>query len=183
MTDGRICVNIPLYTHKSYKRNLLTAYLNLTTEIGFREREIILWIKTFDSKIARGRKVFGSWNPANPMMYYPCEAILIMNKNGPKMNGLKTDLSKSEYAKWHSNLWFIEPEMDRSHPAPFPKKLPRRLIKFFSFVGQTVLDPFLGSGTTMKVAVNDLKRECIGIEYDEGYLGMKKRKVGFNGND
>nr|BDD48285.1 hypothetical protein 6 [bacterium] len=178
--DGRICVNIPIYTHKNYQRNLLMEHHQLMTDIGFVERDTILWVKTFQSKIARAQKIYGSWNPANPRMFYPCEAILVMNKKRPRMDGRKSDLSKSEYVRWGRNLWFFTPEADRSHPAPFPEEMPKRLIKFFSFVGQTVLDPFLGSGTTMKVAV-ELGRSCIGVEMNDGYLELIKKKVGDNG--
>jgi site-specific DNA-methyltransferase (adenine-specific) len=179
--DGRICVNMPIYTHKKLQRNLLMAYHEGMTKIGFVEREMILWVKKFQSGIGRG-KVYGTWNPANPRMHYPCEAILVMNKRDAKLKGSRSDIKAWELRNWRRNVWFITPEKDRSHPAPFPEELPRRLIKFFSFVGQTVVDPFLGSGTTMKVAC-ELNRKCMGIELDEQYLEMIKKKVGFNGKD
>ena len=72
--DGRICVNVPLYTHKNHQQNLLMAYHKLMTEIGFVERDIILWVKMFESGIMKG-KVYATWNPTNPRMNYPCEKI------------------------------------------------------------------------------------------------------------
>jgi len=180
--DGRICVNVPLYTHRNLQRNLLNAYQNLMTEIGFIERDTIFWIKMFGMELSGSSKVWGTWNPANPIMEYPCEAIIVMNKKEKRLSGWKSDITKRQLYKWRNNVWFFPPESDRSHPAPFPEELPRRLIKFFSFVGQTILDPFLGSGTTMKVA-NGLNRKCIGIELDDRYLEMIKTKVGINQSD
>lgn len=172
---GRICVNVPMFTQKD-KRNLMVTYLKLMRNVGFEEREIILWVKLFGLEFASNYKIWGNPNPYNPYMDYPCEVILVMNKNGRKLKGRYYDITRGQFYKWRRNVWFITPEYDRTHPAPYPEELPRRLIKFYSFVGQTVLDPFLGSGTTMKVA-NELGRNGIGIEIDKSYVKMAKKRI------
>ena len=72
----------------------------------------------------------------------------------------------------------MDTEADRRHPAPYPVELPKRLVKFYSFPEQTILDPFLGSGTTMKACL-ELKRNSIGIELNPEYVEMARRRLGY----
>ena len=177
VNGGRICVNIPIYTHKNNgNHSLLFHYLRIMKEIGFKERELILWIKMFGLDLASSYKIYGTWSPKNPLMDYPSEAIIVMNKNDRNLEEQFSDLKKHELMKWRRNVWFITPEYDRTHPAPFPEEIPRRLIKLYSFVGQTVMDVFAGSGTTVKVA-NELTRNSIGVEINEDFLPLIKRKI------
>ena len=174
---GRICVNLPVYKYRTNDNtNLMFEYHRIMKRIGFEEREVIFWIKLFALEFASSYKIWGNPTPHNPYMDYPCEVILVMNKNGRRLKGKYYDLTRGQFYKWRRNVWFITPEYDRTHLAPYPEELPRRLIKFFSFVGQTVLDPFLGSGTTIKVA-NELGRNSIGIEIDRSYVEMAKKRV------
>ena len=127
-----------------------------------------------------------------PMYYYPdnlLESILIFQKgkfnykkvDKQKKEASKIDLNESQKNKWFLTLW----EMTNVLPsggleksiAAFPDELPRRLITLFSFVGDTVLDPFLGSGTTMKMA-RQMDRNSIGYEINERLLPVVKEKVG-----
>ncbi len=177
VNGGRICVDIPVYTHKNNgNQNLLFHFLRIMKEIGFKERELILWIKMFGLDLASSYKVYGTWSPKNPSMDYPSEVIIVMNKNDRNLDGKLSDLTKYELIKWRRNVWFITPGRDRTHPAPFPEEIPRRLIKIYSFVGQTVMDVFVGSGTTTKVA-NELTRNSIGIEINEDFLPLIKGKI------
>ena len=80
--------------------------------------------------------------------------------------------------EWTNGLWTFSGESKKKvgHPAPFPVELPKRCIKLFSFVGDTVLDPFLGSGTTL-IACAMLNRKGIGVEIDEKYCRIAKERL------
>jgi len=80
--------------------------------------------------------------------------------------------------EWTNGLWTFpgEKRSRAGHPSPFPVELPKRCIKLFSFVGDTILDPFLGSGTTL-IACALLKRKGIGVEIDENYCKVAKERL------
>jgi DNA modification methylase len=91
----------------------------------------------------------------------------------------KSKLTTEEWQKWAINsIWEMQPAKAKSekHPAPFPEELPRRLIKLFSFYGDVVMDPFLGTGTTAKVAL-ELGRSAVGFELNPEYLPLIERKT------
>ncbi|RJR51786.1 MAG: hypothetical protein C4576_03295 [Desulfobacteraceae bacterium] len=111
------------------------------------------------------------------------EYVLVFEKDGrrevPSEVEKESRISKDEWKKWVDSVWEIPPEKDHSgHPAPFAEELPRRLIRMYSYKGDVVLDPFLGSGTTVKVA-NELGRKGVGYEKDEKYKPaiMKKLEI------
>jgi DNA modification methylase len=128
-----------------------------------------------------------------PLYYYPDnvqESVLIFQKGRfdyasiPKevREASRIDVKEYQNSKWYLNVWHITnvlPLQGRLEEgiAAFPEELVRRLILLFSHVGETVLDPFLGSGTTMKVA-RLLKRSCIGYEIDLELLPVIRAKVG-----
>jgi site-specific DNA-methyltransferase (adenine-specific) len=85
-------------------------------------------------------------------------------------------ISKEEYSKWFQQFWNITGASTREHPAPFPLNLAYRLVRMFSFVGDTVIDPFCGSGTTM-VAALKAGRNSIGIEIDAEYCKMAEERL------
>lgn len=179
--DGRICVNVPTARYKENAVGLFLFY-EVMKDIGFKDRELIMWVKRRDSdrQFVVKRRIYGTWNPVNPMLRNPMEAILVMNKNHERLNYYgESDLSQREFLEWNYTIWEIDTEMDRTHPAPFPVELPRRLIKLYSFVGNTILDPFLGSGTTMKACL-ELSRKSIGIELNPDYVEMARRRVGYD---
>jgi site-specific DNA-methyltransferase (adenine-specific) len=78
-------------------------------------------------------------------------------------------ISKDEFGKWFQQFWNIGGESTRNHPAPFPLELAHRIVRMFSFVGDTVLDPFVGTGTTMLAAIKN-DRNSVGIDVDQNYL-------------
>jgi len=89
-----------------------------------------------------------------------------------------SDITRDEFIEWTNGLWSFPGENPKrvGHPAPFPLELPKRCIKLFSYVGDLVLDPFLGSGTTC-VAASLLKRRCIGVEINREYCETAKNRL------
>ena len=89
-----------------------------------------------------------------------------------------SDITKDEFIEWTNGVWNFQGE-NRSkvgHPAPFPVELPKRCIKLFSFVGDTILDPFLGSGTTL-IACLELNRKGIGVEINPKYCELAVKRL------
>ncbi len=122
--------------------------------------------------------------PPSGLVEIDYEFILIFKKPGKKMAPSeeikeRSKLTKEEWKEYFSGHWNFPGERQIGHEAMFPEELPKRLIKMFTFVGDVVLDPFLGSGTTIKVALN-LKRNSIGYEINEKFLPVIKKKIGIN---
>ena len=142
---------------------------------------LFIWDKR---KIARFSS-FGSYPyPTNIFSTYPYEWIIVFCKKGkrPPVSPEIKELSKlthQEWADWAINsFWEMQPAKAKAekHPAPFPKELPHRLIKLYSFYGDTVLDPFMGSGTTALAAL-ELGRNVIGYELNPEYKELIDKKI------
>ncbi len=120
--------------------------------------------------------------PPNGMIEIDYEFILIFKKPGkspkvPKDIKEKSKLTKEEWKGYFYGHWYFGGARQIGHEAMFPEELPKRLIKMYTFVGDTVLDPFLGSGTTVKTAL-ELDRNAIGYEINEEFLDVIKDKLG-----
>ena len=85
-------------------------------------------------------------------------------------------ISKPDFSKWFQQFWTLTGASTREHPAPFPLELANRLVRMFSFVGDTILDPFAGTGTTL-VAALKAERNSIGVEIDPAYFEMAKARL------
>ena len=178
--DGRICLNIPLDSSKKEKESgfnsIYADIVYVAKEVGLKYFSTIIWNKGNISK----RTAWGSWMSAKaPYIISPVEVIVILYKEKwKKIKKGKSNIKKEEFIEWTNGLWSFpgENRKNRDHPAPFPLELPKRCIKLFSFVEDTVLDPFLGSGTTL-VASSLLNRKGIGVEIDRKYCGIAKRRV------
>ena len=85
-------------------------------------------------------------------------------------------LTKEEHHDWFQQIWTIPGESTRNHPAPFPLELAYRLVRMFSFTGDTVLDPFMGTGTTLLAAAH-CNRNGIGVELDGSYYKQAKTRL------
>lgn len=188
--DGKLCTNImPIFlTGKvsPFGRRVtktvlsdLELFMKQTNKMFF--HSLYIWDKR---KIARFSS-YGSYPyPANLFSTFPYEWIIVFAKAGKRAPVDKKikKLSKIEHEEWEqwcvNSIWEMQPASAKreKHPAPFPEELPRRIIKLYSFVGDTVLDPFLGSGTTMKVA-RDLGRNSVGYEINSEYLPIIKEKI------
>jgi site-specific DNA-methyltransferase (adenine-specific) len=175
--DGRFCLNIPLDINKGGQQSVGADLTIVAKKAGFKYHSTIIWN---EGNISR-RTAWGSWMSASaPYVIAPVELIVVLYKNNWKKNGKnkKSDISKEEFMEWTNGLWTFSGESKKKvgHPTPFPVELPKRCIKLFSFVGNTVLDPFLGSGTTL-IASYLTNRKGIGIEVDEEYCKLAKKRL------
>ncbi len=175
--DGRMCLNIPLDKNKGGQQSVYADIVTIAKEVGWKYHSTIVWN---EGNISR-RTAWGSWMSASaPYVIAPVEMIVVMyKKRWKKTSGSKiSDITRDEFIEWTNGLWTFPGENRKriGHPAPFPLELPKRCIKLFSFVGDTVLDPFLGSGTTL-VACALLNRMGIGVEIDERYCELAKNRL------
>ncbi|MFH1152098.1 MAG: site-specific DNA-methyltransferase [Nanoarchaeota archaeon] len=176
--DGRMCLNIPLDKNKGGQQSVGADLTTIAKNIGFGYHSTIIWN---EGNISR-RTAWGSWLSASaPYVIAPVELIIVLYKNKWKKDSKKiSDISKQEFIGWTNGLWTFNGESKKriGHPAPFPIELPRRCIKLFSYVGDVVLDPFLGSGTTL-VATYLNNRKGIGVDVDKDYcdLAIKRLKT------
>ncbi len=175
--DGRFCLNIPLDKNKGGQQSVCADITTIAKQVGFKYHSTIIWN---EQNISR-RTAWGSWLSASaPYVIAPVEVIVILYKDQwKKTSGSgKSDITKDEFMEWTNGVWNFSGESKTKvgHPAPFPVELPRRCIKLFSFVGDTVLDPFLGSGSTL-IACVLTNRKGIGVEIDRGYCELAKQRL------
>jgi len=153
----------------------------LCRKIGFDNLNPIIWHKISNAtfEVANGSKFLGKPYEPNAIIKNDMEYILMQRKPGGyrKPTGEQRKLSKIEkkdFNSWFRQIWNITGASTRNHPAPFPLELAIRLVRMFSFHGDTVLDPFCGTGTTMIAALR-YERNCIGIDIDPEYCRMTAR--------
>lgn len=156
---------------------------NLARKVGWKYHATIIWN---EGNISR-RTAWGSWmSTSAPYVIAPVEVILVLYKKTWKKSSRlkKNDISKQEFMEWTNGVWTFKGQSKKGaggHPAAFPIELPRRCIKLFSFVGDTVLDPFLGSGSTL-IAASLHKRKGIGIDVDKKYCDITIDRLWKEGN-
>lgn len=176
--DGRFCLNIPLTNNKN---GIFSVGSDLTTIakdiIGWNYHTTIVW---HNRNVAK-RTAWGSWLSASaPYVIAPVEIIVILYKNHwKKQNAGVSNIEKNEFMAWTNGMWEFGGQTKKEvggHPAPFPIELPKRCIKLFSYVDDVVLDPFLGSGTTL-VASKICGRKAIGIDIDTEYCQMAVNRL------
>jgi len=175
--DGRLCLNVPLDKNKGGQQSMGADITTIAKIVGWKYHSTIIWN---EGNISR-RTAWGSWMSASaPYVIAPVELIVILYKHHwKKTSGSKeSDTTKEEFMEWTSGVWTFSGESAKKigHPAPFPLELPRRCIKLFSFVGDTVLDPFVGSGSTL-IACAQNDRIGIGVDIDRGYCELAKRRI------
>jgi excisionase family DNA binding protein len=175
-------MNLPIKEDKSFRTlNLVGKSIDLCENIGFIFKRDIIWHKTNGV-----RAHFGTYHyPGGILINNMHESIMEFQKpekkSTDKYKHLTTEIkekSKIDKDFWlsikNSDVWLMKPENSgdgRNHVAPFPYELPYRLIKAYSFIGETILDPFCGSGTTL-IAARDLERNGIGVEINPDYIQL-----------
>lgn len=144
-------------------------------KIGFDNLNPIIWHKIANAsfEVENGTKFLGKPYLPNAIIKNDIEFILMERKPGgyrkpTREQNEKSKISEKEYGTWFQQFWNIPGAQANHHPAPFPEELAYRLVRMFSFWGDTVLDPFVGSGTTMIAAIR-ANRNSIGIEIDSEY--------------
>lgn len=174
--SGRMCLNIPLDKNKGGQQAVCADITTIAKQIGWNYHSTIIWN---EGNISR-RTAWGSWLSASaPYVIAPVEVIVIMYKKRWKKDKGISDISREEFMAWTNGVWTFNGQSKKGaggHPAAYPVELPRRCIKLFSYVGDTVLDPFVGSGSTLLAAYSN-GRLGIGIDIDKNYCGIAVNRL------
>ena len=174
---GRACVNVANLGRKPYIP-LSDHISHIMLEIGYLMRGEIIWAKGAGAGVSMA---WGSWqSAANPVLRDTHEYILVFCKGSfsrPKKDKQST-ISRDQFMDWTKSVWTMNPESARrvGHPAPFPLELPARLIQLYTFAGDVVLDPFLGSGTTA-LAAAQAGRRYVGYDTSEEYVTLAQQRL------
>ncbi|MCL5021246.1 MAG: site-specific DNA-methyltransferase, partial [Bacteroidetes bacterium] len=184
----RLCINIgdqfarSVYYGRYKVIPIRTEITKFCESLGMDYMGAIIWQKITTTNTTGGASIMGSFPyPRNGILKIDYEFILIFKKLGdpPKVDKESRNLSKLTTEEWNTYFaghWNFAGERQDKHLAMFPEELPRRLIRMFSFVGDTVLDPFLGSGTT-SLAAKNLSRNSIGYEINSKFVPIIKDKL------
>jgi len=190
----RLCINIgdqfarSVYYGRYKVIPIRTEIIKFCESVGFDYMGAVIWQKVTTCNTTGGATIMGSFPyPRNGILKIDYEFILIFKKPGDASKAShemkeQSKLTTEEWNKYFTGHWNFAGEKQDGHLAMFPEELPRRLIKMFSFAGDTVLDPFVGSGTTTLAAKN-LKRNSVGYEINETFLPVIEKKLGINQRD
>jgi len=186
---ARLCINIGDQFARAavYGRYqvipLHAEFINQCERLGFDYLGAVIWQKQTTMNPSGGATVMGSYPyPPNGIVALDYEFIQIFKKPGaprkvaPEIKAASR-LTKEEWKEYFAGHWYFGGVRQVGHEARFPEELPRRLIRMFTFIGDTVLDPFLGSGTTVKAAL-DLGRNAVGYEINPAFLEALPPHIG-----
>ena len=175
---GRACINVANLGRRPYLP-LSDFISHIMIGIGFRMRGEIIWHKGAGAGISMA---WGSWQSAsNPVLRDVHEYILVFSRGNfrrRKSGEQENTITREEFMEWTKSVWTFNPESARKvgHPAPFPVELPYRLIQLYSFKGELVLDPFMGSGSTALAALK-AGRRFIGYENNPDYVRLAEQRI------
>jgi site-specific DNA-methyltransferase (adenine-specific) len=174
---GRLCINMGENKRQNITYPIYSAFIQQCVDLEMLYRGTIIWNKHSAAKHC----AWGSWNRcSNPHIVPRHEYIIIFSKGQWKLEGNPNncDLDSEEFMKYTRSIWAFAPESRKKigHPAPFPEELPYRLIKFYSYKGNIVLDMFAGSGTTGLVA-KKLERNFILIDNSLEYCELAAKRI------
>lgn len=190
----RLCINIgdqfarAVYYGRYKVIPIRQEIIKFCENIGFDYMGAIIWQKVTTTNTSGGGVQMGSYPyPRNGILKLDYEFILVFKKLGiaPKPTKEQKELSKMTAEEWNTFFaghWNFGGTRQNNHIAMFPEELPRRLIKMFSFINETVLDPFAGSGTT-SIAAKNLNRDSIGYEINPEFIDVIKEKLQFDQRD
>lgn len=152
--------------------------------IGFDNLAPIIWYKIANAQYEANTRstILGKPYEPNAVVKNDIEFILMLRKPGAYRNPsdeqrVMSLIPRKYHEQWFRQVWDIRGESTRNHPAPFPLELALRLVRMYSFVGDTVLDPFAGTGTTMLAALES-GRNSIGFDIDPGFFAFAKNRIG-----
>lgn len=181
------CVVIATVLYRGKQHALPYHFVSLMEDIGFEFHQDIIWRKV----VSGSKRIDVTVQNPYPGYYYPnfmFEPILVFRKPGPKIyrGRARKDKLDSKFSvdgvflnEIGNNIWNIYPvaPFQYDHPCPFPEEIPYRLISLYSYKGDVVLDPFLGSGTTLAVALA-LGRKGVGYDLYKKYLDLTRKRLG-----
>lgn len=184
----RLCINIgdqfarAVYYGRYKVIPIRTEIIKFCEIIGFDYMGAIIWQKAITMNTTGGASLMGSFpHPRNGILKLDYEFILLFKKPGDapivsKEVKERSALTKAEWNSWFVGHWNFAGARQKEHLAAFPEELPYRLIRMFSFDGETVLDPFLGSGTTAVVA-QKTGRSSVGYEINKQFIPIVKKRL------
>jgi DNA modification methylase len=184
---GRIAVNVANLGRRPYRSLSADVISILQDDLALLLRGEILWRK---AKGATGSTAFGSYlSASNPVLRDVSERVVVASKGrfdravsrrDRERLGLpfENTITKEEFFTSTLDVWELAPEHARrvGHPAPFPVELPERLLRLYTYRGDVVLDPFLGSGSTALAAIRN-DRRYVGYELDPAYVALAERRI------
>ena len=175
---GRVCINIANLGRKPYIP-LHAFIIRDMLDIGFLMRGEIIWNK---ASSASPSTAWGSWlSPANPTLRDIHEYILVFSKGTFKrknVNKRKSTITREEFLEFTKSVWTFPAVSAKEigHPAPFPVELPYRCIQLYTYEGEIVLDPFIGSGQTAIAAIKT-GRYYVGYDIEEEYVKLAEKRI------
>ncbi|MGH8545310.1 MAG: DNA-methyltransferase [Gammaproteobacteria bacterium] len=188
---GRMCVvvgDVCLSRRQAGRHQVLPLHAEISVrcrQIGFDYLTPILWSKIANAttEVGGSSRFLGKPYEPNGIIKNDIEYILLLRKGGSYRKPSRTQRALSlldplEHESWYRSIWSDIPGQSRTkgHPAPFPEELAFRLIRLFSFVGDTVLDPFWGTGTTTVAAIRSA-RSSVGFEIEKKYLAIGSERL------
>lgn len=173
---GRLAMNVAGCNRDPYIP-LQSLWTQKLSAFGLNMRGEIIWQK---GDINISSTAWGSWqSPSNPILRDTHEYILVFSKGNMKLqHDGEATIEGSEFLKWTHSTWNIKPASAKriGHPAPFPLELPTRLMQLYTYKGDTILDPFCGSGSTL-VAARQQERNYIGIDSNKEYIKISNSRL------
>ncbi len=175
---GRACINVANLGRKPYIP-LHSYIIRDMVDLGFLMRGEIIWDKGASAAVSTA---WGSWkSPANPTLRDTHEYILVFSKglfSRKKLPDREGTISKEEFLEFTRSVWTFPAESARKvgHPAPFPVELPYRLMQLYTYGGEVVLDPFMGSGQTALAALK-AGRRYVGYDIDADYVKLAEKRI------
>ncbi len=189
VSGGRMCVvvgDVCLSRRRNGRHHVIPLHSDVQVrgrQIGFDTLAPIVWYKIANCRTEMDRPSYFLGKPYEPnaIIKNDIEFILLFRKPGEYRHPTdeqraRSRLSRQEFSTYFQQIWDIKGVSTRRHPAPFPEELASRLIRMFSFTGDTVLDPFVGTGTTCLAALKS-GRSSIGVELDQSYVHICQERL------